>query len=65
VLRHGDGGVDIEILDDGAGPSASAGRGGMGITGIRERAEVTGGHAVVGPRPGGGFRVAASWPGRT
>ena len=36
----------------------------MGLVGIRERAESTGGRWAIGPVAGGGFRVAVSWPGR-
>ena len=35
---------------------------GHGLRGMRERAAVAGGTIDIGPRPGGGFRVAASLP---
>ena len=35
---------------------------GYGITGMRERAALLGGDFSAGPRPGGGFRVAARLP---
>ena len=41
-----------------AGGSAAAGM----MTGMRERAALLGGDFAAGPRPGGGFRVAARLP---
>jgi signal transduction histidine kinase len=53
--------VEIAIVDDGRGASAPA-TPGHGITGMRERAEMVGGHLEAGPCPGGGFRVEATLP---
>ncbi len=55
-----DGQLSIEVTDSGRGgdPPAS----GYGITGMRERAALLGGDFSAGPRPGGGFRVAARLP---
>ncbi|TWP44941.1 sensor histidine kinase [Lentzea tibetensis] len=36
---------------------------GFGLTGMRERVELAGGRLQAGPRPDGGFTVAASFPG--
>ena len=47
------------IGDLGGSPAGTAGH---GLRGMRERATVAGGTIDVGPRPGGGFRVAASLP---
>jgi signal transduction histidine kinase len=52
--------LSIEVTDDGRG-GTSAGTG-YGITGMRERASLLGGQLAAGPRPGGGFRVAARLP---
>ena len=57
-LEYGDG-IDIEVIDDGVGGSRSAGN---GIVGMRERAGALGRTVDAGPRPGGGFRVAAHLP---
>lgn len=45
-------------------PSSSPSRWppGYGIVGMRERAELLGGHVDAGPRPEGGFRVTARLP---
>jgi signal transduction histidine kinase len=68
VTAGDDGGLAVEVADDGgAGPpprERGAGTGtGTGITGMRERAEATGGMLQAGPRPGGGFVVRAEWRG--
>jgi len=55
-----DGQLSIEIIDSGSG-GVVAGTG-YGITGMRERAALLGGDFSAGPRPGGGFRVAARLP---
>ena len=46
------------------GATAAGGGTGVGIVGMQERAEATGGHLVAGSRPEGGFAVVARWPGR-
>jgi signal transduction histidine kinase len=55
-----DGQLSIEVTDSGCGGSAAGT--GYGITGMRERAVLLGGDFSAGPRPGGGFRVAARLP---
>lgn len=55
-----DGQLSIEVTDSGCGASAAGT--GYGITGMRERAALLGGDLSAGPRPGGGFRVAARLP---
>ena len=52
--------VAIEVADDGRG--GTAGGTGYGITGMRERAGLLGGQLTAGPRPEGGFTVAALLP---
>lgn len=55
----------VEVADDGTGPTSStlaSETGGRGLLGMRERAELLGGHLSAGPAEGGGFRVAATIP---
>jgi signal transduction histidine kinase len=58
--------VTVEVIDDGRGAVPPAGDGrvgtGHGLIGMRERVAAFGGDLQVGPRPGGGFRVAARLP---
>ena len=77
VLKHGgptahaslqlsvvDENLVIRVDDDGRGPAAQAADSspGIGLTGMRERAEVLGGDLQAGPRPGGGYQVVATLP---
>jgi signal transduction histidine kinase len=58
-----DGAYRVEVLDDGAGGATPASEtGGRGLLGMRERAELLGGHLSAGPAPGTGFRVSATIP---
>jgi signal transduction histidine kinase len=60
-----DGQLVIEVTDSGRSAPASkisAAGTGYGITGMRERAALLGGDFSAGPRPDGGFRVAARLP---
>lgn len=54
----------VDVTDDGSGPSSTLASetGGRGLLGMRERAELLGGHLSAGPADGGGFRVAATIP---
>jgi signal transduction histidine kinase len=60
VQGSADRGLVVEVADDGTGPSSSVGSG-VGIRGMRERAESSGGALETGPGPLGGFLVRASW----
>ena len=65
VVRYRPHAVEVEIADDGRGPSRSPARrqgGGHGLIGIRERVALYGGTLDVGRRPSGGFRVHARLP---
>jgi signal transduction histidine kinase len=60
-LRKGDGELELEIVDDGAGPSEEAGSG-HGLIGMRERAALLGGVLETGAGEDGGFSVRARFP---
>jgi signal transduction histidine kinase len=63
ILRREEGALTVIVENDGppiAGPVMPAGA--HGILGMRERVSAIGGSLLVGPRPGGGFRVAAVLP---
>jgi signal transduction histidine kinase len=72
VAAHGDGGVRVEVVDDGGTVPAKVPAGtdhatvteGFGLVGMRERVVATGGVLEAGRVVGGGFRVVAEWPGR-
>ncbi len=58
TIEYGSDQLDVLILDDGRGPSASTGDGsGHGIIGMRERIAVLGGEFSAGPSSGGGYQV--------
>ncbi len=63
-LTYEDSGLDVRVTDDGRGPQPGSGAGGgHGLIGIRERASVHGGTAVVGAGPDGrGFEVRVRIP---
>jgi signal transduction histidine kinase len=61
-LHYRPGMLELEVIDDGRGASAIRTEGGQGVIGMRERVEAFGGTFVTGPRPGGGFRVTATFP---
>jgi signal transduction histidine kinase len=66
MIRYRDQEVAVEVIDDGRGVAAVAGDGGKGtghgLIGMAERVAAFGGDLEVGPRRGGGFRVAARLP---
>jgi signal transduction histidine kinase len=63
-LTYDDGGLTVQVDDDGSGPDVRPGEagGGNGIPGMRERATALGGSMEAGPLPGRGFRVRAHLP---
>jgi two-component system sensor histidine kinase DesK len=50
--------AEIEVLDDGKGPTPGGSASGHGLVGLRERADQAGASIQVGRAPGGGFRLA-------
>lgn len=50
--------AQIEVLDDGLGPTPGGGASGHGLVGLRERADQADANVQVGEAPGGGFRLA-------
>ena len=61
TVRYEPNEVDIEVRDNGAGPSSSDGLG-HGLVGVRERVKIYGGEMAAGPGPEGGFVLNASLP---
>lgn len=58
-----DAALDVEVSDDGRGPSPNTGGGGHGLAGMRERVGACGGNLTAGRGPdGSGFRVFATLP---
>ncbi len=60
VIDYQENELTIEITDHGHGPTPAGT--GYGITGMRERVALLHGQFTAGPRPEGGFRVAARLP---
>lgn len=54
--------VRVEVVDTGASRPVAAPSGGRGLDGLRERVRLAGGSLTAGPRPEGGFQVAATMP---
>jgi signal transduction histidine kinase len=61
TLRYRPDELELQILDDGAGPSATNGLG-HGLVGIRERVTIYGGEMSAGPATAGGFMLTARLP---
>ena len=63
-IAYRDGQMRVEVTDDGDGASLAVVERttGHGLVGMKERVELYRGTLHVGPRPGGGFRVAATIP---
>ena len=54
-------GLEIEVVDDGVGPTSSDGLG-RGMIGMRERVRMHGGEMVTDVAPGHGFRLSVRLP---
>ena len=65
AVRYADDAVTVEIDDEGSarpGPASVPSATGQGLVGMRERVAMYHGDFDAGPRPGGGFHVAARLP---
>ena len=63
TLSYLPGSLAVQVDDEGRGEPAGPSVGtGSGLTGMRQRAEALDGTFEAGPRPGGGFRVLATFP---
>jgi signal transduction histidine kinase len=63
ALRCVDDALEVTVEDDGRGAAADRpDSAGYGLVGMRERAVAAGGRLHAGPRPGGGWRVRATFP---
>ena len=60
-LRYGNGGLTVRVRDDGRGPAPDA-QPGAGLTGMRERVAVYGGHLFIGSGESGGYELRAELP---
>lgn len=61
-VRSEAGAVVVDVADDGRGAAADTDGRGLGLIGMRERAEARGGTLSAGPSAGGGFAVSARIP---
>jgi signal transduction histidine kinase len=62
TLAFRDSRLELEVVDDGTTATPDAATAGHGLIGMRERLALLGGELEIGPREGGGFRVAARLP---
>jgi two-component system sensor histidine kinase UhpB len=62
LRRAGDGGVVLEVADDGRGFAFDESERGLGIGGMRERALLVGGELTIESRPGAGTTVRLAVP---
>ncbi|MFJ5303211.1 sensor histidine kinase [Streptomyces sp. NPDC088350] len=62
AIDYGDEELSVEVVDDGRGATGNGSAHGFGLIGMRERVGLLGGRLTAGPRPEGGFKVAARLP---
>jgi two-component system sensor histidine kinase UhpB len=65
LRRREDGGVELEVADDGRGFAFEESEGGLGIAGMRERALLIGGELTIESGPGRGTTVRLTVPGES
>jgi two-component system sensor histidine kinase UhpB len=63
LRRRPEGGVELEVADDGRGFAFDESEGGLGIAGMRERALLIGAELTIESRPGRGTTVRLTVPG--
>jgi len=63
LRRRDDGGVSLDVIDDGRGFAFDEAERGLGIAGMRERALLVGGELSIESRPGHGTTVHLTVPG--
>ncbi len=61
-LHYTDDALWLRVRDNGPGPPIAAPAGGLGLTGMTERATAVGGTLNVGTAAGGGFLIEANLP---
>jgi signal transduction histidine kinase len=64
-VQYGPSQLELEVRDDGRGPTASDGMGhglGHGLVGLRERVKIYGGEMTAEPAPGRGFVLRTRLP---
>ena len=63
-LRYSPANLDVTITDTGRGAATKPplNGSGNGLLGMRERVDAYGGELSAGPRPGGGYQIAAKLP---
>jgi two-component system sensor histidine kinase UhpB len=62
LRRRPDGGVELEVEDDGRGFAFAESESGLGIGGMRERALLIGGELTIESRPGRGTTIRLTVP---
>jgi len=63
LRRREDGGVELEVADDGCGFAFDDSESGLGIAGMRERALLAGGELTIESRPEAGTTIRLTVPG--
>jgi signal transduction histidine kinase len=61
-LNQTNGDIELLISDNGQGFSPEQANTGFGLTGLKERAALLGGHFNIAPRPGGGVQLSLTLP---
>jgi two-component system sensor histidine kinase UhpB len=62
LRRRADGGVQLDVTDDGRGFAFDESESGLGIAGMRERALLVGGELTIESRPGHGTTIHLTVP---